>query len=154
MKHAPLQASVPTRLTACYHCAHAFEAPIKAINATCPACCKRLTLTDIIIKGQHASRRVETCGIVFVEKKSQLAAADVFGGEAVEVLGELKGNVRTAGHVVIGRKAKWTGDCEAPLLVVEAGAVIDGGFFRINADRLNDEDRFSDDRADEPQVSA
>lgn len=136
MRHEALQATVPTRITACYHCAHSFAAPVKAINATCPACCKRLTLSDVVVKGMHASRRVETCGIVFVEKKSQLSAGDVFGGEAVEVLGELKGNVRTAGHVVIGRKAKWSGDCEAPLLVVEAGAVIEGGFFRINAGRV------------------
>lgn len=133
MRYTPPQVSVPTRLTACYHCGRSFAAPIKAINATCPSCCKRLVLSDIVVKGQHQSRRVETCGIVFVEKKSQLAASDIFGGEAVEVLGELRGNVRTAGHVVIGRKARWTGDCEAPTLVVEPGAVIDGGFFRINA---------------------
>jgi len=128
------------RSTACYHCGHVFDAPVKAINATCPACCKRLTLTDVIIKGQQSERRIETCGIVFVEKKSRLAAGDVFGGEAVEVLGELKGNVRTAGHVVIGKKATWRGDCHSPVLVVEAGARIEGFFHIVPKSDAHDRD--------------
>lgn len=124
----PPPAASPERRITCVHCRGTFTIGCKALSATCPHCYKRLPLGDLIYSGQHSGPAVQTAGIVFVDKKGTLEAPTVEGGEAVEVLGTLRGNVTTHGHVVIGKKATWTGDCVAPVLVVEPGATIAGYF--------------------------
>lgn len=123
--HAP-------RAVRCIHCAETMHVSTKAETATCPRCYKRQTVQDVIVDTEKMGARVETTGILFIKKKGRVWAPGVKAGEAVEVLGELKANVETKGHVVIGETARWRGDCKARLLVVEEGARIEGGFFCID----------------------
>jgi cytoskeletal protein CcmA (bactofilin family) len=106
----------------------------KAQSATCPSCYKRQTVQDVIVDTDKTGARVETTGILFIKRKGRVWAPGVKAGDAVEVLGELKANVETHGHVVIGETARWKGDCKARLLIVEDGARIDGGYFCIDPD--------------------
>lgn len=137
------------RAVVCYHCRAALNVPASAHTATCPKCYKRLVLNDVIIEDERMGGRVESCGIVFIKRQGRVSAPTVQAYEAVEVLGTLHANVSTPGHVIIGKKAEWKGDCTAKLLVIEDGARIKGGFFRINAEKMIDEeqDRAVEERA-------
>ncbi|MBL8877244.1 MAG: polymer-forming cytoskeletal protein [Phycisphaerae bacterium] len=104
----------------------------KAETTTCPSCYKRQTVRDVIVDTDRTGGRVETTGILFIKRKGRVWAPGVRAGDAVEVLGELKADVVTHGHVVIGETARWRGDCKAKILIVEDGARIDGGFFCID----------------------
>lgn len=106
--------------------------PLKAESATCPTCYKRQTVRDVVVETDRTGGRVETTGILFIKRKGRVWAPGVRAGDAVEVLGELKADVVTHGHVVIGETARWRGDCTARILIVEDGARIDGGFFCID----------------------
>lgn len=125
-------ATGPTRAVQCIHCRAVMHVPQKAETATCPTCYKRQTVHDVVVESDRTGGRVETTGILFIKRKGRVWAPGVRAGDAVEVLGELKADVVTHGHVVIGETARWRGDCKAKILIVEDGARIDGGYFCID----------------------
>jgi hypothetical protein len=52
-------------------------------------------------------------------------------GTGVDIAGVLSAKVSTFGCIKLAPSARVRGDCEARSLVVEEGAVIEGGFYRI-----------------------
>lgn len=52
--------------------------------------------------------------------------ADIFVGEAI-VNGAVNGNICTTNKLTLGRAARVVGDIEAPRLVIEDGAILEGG---------------------------
>jgi cytoskeletal protein CcmA (bactofilin family) len=115
----------------CYHCTEPIEVSESALSLSCPCCCKRIVIQDLVVSGNYAGTKVQTCGRVVVERKGDLSAASVQASDGVFVEGTLKANVRSLGPVVIGAKARWRGDCQAPRIEIEPGAAIEGGDFRI-----------------------
>lgn len=127
-----VSAAKSTRGVLCVHCRIAMHVAQRAETATCPSCYKRQTVQDVVVDADRTGGRVETTGILFVKRKGRVWAPGVRAGDAVEVLGELKADVVTHGHVVIGETARWRGNCTAKILIVEDGARIDGGYFCID----------------------
>jgi len=121
-----------TRGVLCIHCRVTMHVAQKAESMTCPHCYKRQTVRDVVVDTDRTGGRVETTGILFIKRKGRVWAPGVRAGDAVEVLGELKADVVSHGHVVIGETARWRGDCKANILIVEDGARIDGGYFCID----------------------
>ncbi len=119
------------REVTCYHCLQPFQASSHAITLTCPHCYKRVSLQDLIVHGIHHHKSVETAGIVVIERKGWLRSPNVRVVEGIEVHGRVEADVTCDGPVVLGPKAHWHGNLTAPALLVSAGAVITGGFFRI-----------------------
>ncbi len=120
----------------CYHCGHRFDASQRAISAPCPKCSKPLQIGDVVIKQAHSVRKIQTCGRLIVSPRGRVVAQVVEAMEGVEVSGYLEAAVTSGGPVTIGPKAKWKGDCKAPSLAVELGAVIERGYFVIPDDSL------------------
>ena len=120
-----------SRQVRCYHCSEPIEVSETALSLSCPCCCKRIVIQDLVVSGIYAGTKVQTCGRVVVERKGELSAAYVQASGGVFVDGSIKANVRSLGPVVIGAKARWRGDCEAPKIEIEPGAVVEGGAFRI-----------------------
>ncbi|MBX3388470.1 MAG: polymer-forming cytoskeletal protein [Phycisphaeraceae bacterium] len=148
-------ATGPTRAVQCIHCRVQMHVPQKAETATCPACYKRQTVRDVVVESDRTGGRVETTGILFIKRKGRVWAPGVRAGDAVEVLGELKADVVTHGHVVIGETARWRGDCKAKILIVEDGARIDGGFFCIDPlGELQDHEPEAESRPVEEEVKS
>lgn len=131
----------PQRTLTCYHCAHVFGVSAKAVSCNCPKCSKLLQIQDVVIKGTHSVRKLQTCGKILVEVKGKLIAPLIQSSLGVEVLGSLEGNVVTPGPVRLGKKASWKGDCTAPTLSVELGAVVTRGYFHIGPDALAESSR-------------
>lgn len=121
----------PQRTISCYLCRHRFTVAASAMTTSCPSCHKQLMVEDIVVKTIHAVRKLQTCGKIVVQKKARVVAQLVEAAEGVEVQGILEGNVVSGGHVIIGAKAEWKGDCKAPSLEVELGAKIASGYFHI-----------------------
>ncbi len=106
--------------------------PAAARTASCPVCYKGIVLDDLAVReGAGMSSRLATCGKVTIHKKARAVTRHVEAGAGVEVDGVLEAKVNSGGTVVVGAKARVKGDFSAPSLVVEEGAVIEGGFFRI-----------------------
>lgn len=123
----------PERIVVCYHCRGEIAVPAAARTASCPSCYKGIVLDDLSVRegGGGMSGRLYTCGKVTIHKKARAVTRQVEAGGGVEVDGVLEAKVNSGGTVVVGAKARVKGDCSAPSLVVEEGAVIEGGFFRI-----------------------
>lgn len=122
---------VPTRDIRCLHCDHAFGVARAAMVLTCPVCYKRIRVEDVVVNTARAMGRVETCGRVVVRRGGKVTASVVLASEAVEVLGEMQAGTVVAPVVYIGPKATWRGDLTAARIVVEPGAKVLGGRFRI-----------------------
>src|SRR3989304_5220708 len=112
----------------CTHCAQVMEVAVRAMSVFCPHCNKRLILEDYKINSYYAVREFSTCGDVIVEKKGHVVAPIKAGNLTVK--GKVQGHVTARGHVEIKKTGWLKGDLEAPCLVVENGAVLDG-FVRI-----------------------
>ena len=122
---------IPSRTVRCYHCRGAITVPLAARSASCPLCFKGLVLDDLTVRDSGYSSKLTTCGKVTVEKKAKAITRSVEACEGVEILGILEAKVTSHGPVYLAAGARMKGDCEAQSLVVEPGAVIEGGFFRI-----------------------
>lgn len=112
----------------CTHCARPTEVAVRAMSVFCPHCHKRLILENFKIDSFYAVREFSTCGDVVVEKKGHVVAPIKTG--ALTVKGKVQGHVTARGHVEIKKTGWFKGDLEAPCLMVEHGAVMDG-FVRI-----------------------
>lgn len=128
--------AAPQRKVQCYHCRHRFEIPSRALSLSCPKCAKPLVIDDVIINNAHNVRKIQTCGKVIIEKKGRVVCQAVEAQGGIEVEGYLEAKVLSGGHVKIGAKAHWKGDCSAPSLEVELGGKIERGYFIIPDDPM------------------
>lgn len=113
----------------CTHCALPTEVALRAMSIFCPHCQKRLILEDFKINSYYAVREFSTCGDVVVERKGHVVAPIKAG--SLTVKGKVQGCVTARGQVQIKKTGWFKGDLEAPCLMVEHGAVMDG-FVRIS----------------------
>lgn len=126
-----------TRKVTCYHCGAGFAVSAKAVSASCAACYKHVGLVDQIFTGEHRGTKVQTCGLVLVEKKARVIVPRIDAAESLTVLGRLEvGSARTLGKVLIARGAVWKGDCTAREVVIEPGALVQGGKFTVGLDAV------------------
>lgn len=128
MSSSLTESGAAVKLVFCTHCACPTEVAVKAMSVFCPHCNKRLILEDFKIKSYYAVREFDTCGDVVVERKGHVVAPIKAGNLTVK--GKVQGHVTARGQVEIKKTGWFKGDLEAPCLVVECGAVLDG-FVRI-----------------------
>ena len=119
------------RIVRCYHCRADIKVAAAARTASCPQCFKGLVLDDLTVRDSSYNSKLMTCGKVTVEKKAKAVSRSVEACEGVEILGTLEAKIHSHGAVYVGPGGRMKGDCEAQSLVVEPGAVIEGGFFKI-----------------------
>lgn len=119
------------RTVQCYHCRRTFDVGARAMTITCPKCFKRVQVQDVVVKEAQGLKKLQTCGKVVVEKKGRVVADLVEAHEGIEVKGIIRAAVLSGGPVVLHPKSTWRGDCRAPSLHIEPGAVIERGFFTI-----------------------
>ncbi len=119
----------------CYACLHQFQVGPTAHTARCPACTKHLNLRDVVVRRPAMIGRVETCGRVIVARRASLHAQTLIAGGGIEVDGRCQADAVCHGPVRLTRRARWSGDCAAPSIVIEPGAVIERGRFQISAGR-------------------
>lgn len=112
----------------CTHCGQATQVAVRAMSVFCPHCMKRLILEDFKIDSYYAVREFSTCGDVVVEKKGHVVAPIKAGNLIVK--GKVQGRVTARGQVQIKKTGWFKGELEAPSLIVENGATLDG-FVRI-----------------------
>src|SRR5688500_5937824 len=112
----------------CLHCNRPQEVGRKAQTITCKFCSKPLDLKDKQYSVYEARRTIETCGIVTIEKKGNVVAADKIHCGGMIVRGKVKGRIVSRGPVLVGPEAEIRGDVTAPAIAVGAGAVLEGRY--------------------------
>jgi Polymer-forming cytoskeletal len=112
----------------CLYCEKPQEVGRKAISVTCKYCNKSLKLEDLRFAAYQAQRKVDTCGIVTIEKKGNVVVSDKMLCGGLVVRGKLKGDVHSRGPVLVGPEAELRGDVTAPTLAVGAGAILEGRY--------------------------
>ena len=120
-----------TKSVKCYHCRQNFDVSPKAVSTSCPKCNKPVVVQDQVISTLKIVQKMQTCGHVIIKKRGRVIAGVIEGQLGIEVQGVLNGNASSDGHVVIGAKARWKGDCRAPSLEIKPGAKIESGYFQI-----------------------
>jgi len=115
----------------CYHCGERFDVAARAMTVSCPKCNKGVLIDDIIVKDAQGVSKMQTCGKIIVRKGARVIAQLVEANEGIEVQGLMDSKVVCRGPVLIGPKAQWKGDLQAPTLEVKLGAKIEKGYFEI-----------------------
>ncbi|MCA9300149.1 MAG: polymer-forming cytoskeletal protein [Phycisphaerales bacterium] len=103
----------------------------KTMSTSCPKCAKALMVDDVIVKSAQGVRKIQTCGKIRVTRRGRVVAQLVEAHEGIECEGIMEANVVSGGHVTIGAKARWKGDCRAPSITIKPGANVEGGWFCI-----------------------
>jgi cytoskeletal protein CcmA (bactofilin family) len=127
----PPKESNPGRPVRCYHCKGEVYVPMAARSASCPLCHRGLILDDLRVHEGFAGK-LTTCGKILIDKKGRAVTRQIEGCEGVDILGAVEARVISQGNVFLGKTARVKGDFEAPTIVVERGAVLEG-MFRIGA---------------------
>ncbi len=129
MASSPLQTGKSDdRVTVnCLYCERPNELARRTMTFTCRHCNKALRLEDLRFAGYQATRAVETCGVITVEKKGNVVSTRVHCGGLI-VRGRLRGNVVSRGPVLVGPEAEIKGDVTAPSLAVGPGAILEGQY--------------------------
>ncbi|MDX2148858.1 MAG: polymer-forming cytoskeletal protein [Planctomycetota bacterium] len=117
-------ASQPQRSVSCYHCGHAMKFSPHARSGSCPKCHRRVNLDDIEITTKFWGGAIETCGRIVIRPGARVRARSVRSGDGIRIEGELEGAIVSFGPVVIGPRARWQGELEAPELRIEEGALV------------------------------
>jgi len=115
-----------TRDVVCYHCRGRIEVPQAARTVTCPCCFKGLLLDDLVVSTSGWPGKLETCGVVRIDKRARTVTRFVLAGDGVEVQGVLEARVSTSGGVLVRRGGHVKGDIEATSITVEPGATMEG----------------------------
>ena len=117
----------------CYHCGETIEVSPRTKSISCPRCNKPVLIEDIVIKTYIGLTNIETCGKLIVQRRGYAVAKNrIVAHGGIEVKGRLQcAQAVTAGKILITKKAEWTGDLNATSLIVEPGAVINGGHFKV-----------------------
>jgi len=131
MARQSVQSRSSERAIRCYHCGASFEVSARAMTVGCPKCGKQLLVDDIVVKTTQQVRKLQTCGRIVVQPKGRVVADLVEAHEGIECRGLVRTKCYQGGPVLIGAKGTWKGDCAAPSLRVEAGAVIEQGLFTV-----------------------
>ncbi len=111
------------RTVACPFCFREFSVPLEAISVPCASCNRRIELEDLLVT-EHITRDLMTGSSVLVRATASVTG-NIHAGEIV-VHGIVRGNLRSAGRIVITRGARVFGDLRARALLLEEGAVIQG----------------------------
>lgn len=128
----PESLAAPTqREVKCHHCTRAFRVAETMRSTICPHCGRHVCLDDLVATKRHVAGTLATCGKLIVEAKSQLTMRAVAALEGVEIRGRVEGNVNTPGAAVVGPTARIKGNIAASSIVIEPGAVIEGGYLEI-----------------------
>ncbi|HYE61608.1 MAG TPA: polymer-forming cytoskeletal protein [Phycisphaerales bacterium] len=122
----PPKESVPGRPVRCYHCKGELTVPMAARSASCPLCHRGLILDDLLVRDSGFAGKLTTCGKVLIEKKGRAVTRQIEACQGVDILGAVEAKVVSYGTVYLGKTARVKGDFEAPEIVVERGAVLEG----------------------------
>jgi hypothetical protein len=125
----------------CYHCGRRMEVGARTMSTSCPGCHKTLKVEDIVVKSYTGVVNLETCGRLIVRPKGHaVAKSRIVALAGIEVKGRIHcKRAMSEGQVLLSKKSEWKGDLRAASLVVESGAVILGGHFKVPVDPLEPE---------------
>lgn len=90
---------------------------------------------DVLIDHACVTGAVQANGAVVVARDGCCVASNIDAGRVV-VAGGMKGSVRARQDVRLQAGSCFSGDCAADKLIVDEGAIIEGGFFEIGRARL------------------
>jgi cytoskeletal protein CcmA (bactofilin family) len=115
-----------TRVIECFDCRRQQEVSGAATSTICPSCSAHIDLSDYKIATSF-SRFIRTTGEVHVTTKGDLSSSSVRCSRAV-IEGRLRGNLDSAGPIIIYTSGKIPGKVSASEIVIEKRAEVQ--FFR------------------------
>lgn len=116
----------------CNACFTRFAVSAKAKSARCPGCTEPWQTGDIALARGAGLSSVRTAGVVHVQPGAHFRGRSVYGASGMYVEGRVEASACSGGAIVhLAPGARWRGDMRAESLVVEDGAIIEGGFFEI-----------------------
>lgn len=115
-----------TRVIECFDCHRKQEVSGAATSTICPSCSAHIDLSDYKITTSF-SRSIRTTGEVHVTGKGDLSSSSVCCRRAV-IEGRLRGNLDSAGPIIIYTSGKILGKLSASEMVIEKRAQVQ--FFR------------------------
>jgi hypothetical protein len=123
---------LPPRPVHCAACGTSFAVSARAVSFRCPKCTAPYSVSDVVVSHAQWNGAIQTDGCVHIAPGAQYRARSLHVTEHLYVEGTVESNSAACGGTAyLTTTSRWKGDCRAAKLVVEAGAIIDGGFFEI-----------------------
>lgn len=129
-----MPAPLPPRPVHCAACGTSFSVPARAVSFRCPKCTAPYSVDDVVVSHAQWNGAIQTDGCVHIALGAHYRARSLHVTEHLYVEGVVdSANAACGGTAHLASSARWRGDCRAARLVVEEGAVIEGGYFEIGA---------------------
>jgi hypothetical protein len=125
----------PTRSIACPCCGHGFDVSERALSLRCPRCTTPLAIGDVCLRTGVCAAAIRAVGRVMIERAARFCGRHMVATAGLIVDGSIESEAWCGGTVRLGPAARWKGSCRAPALIVEEGAVIEGGYFAVGPAR-------------------
>lgn len=127
---------LPPRPVHCAACGTSFTVSARAVSFRCPKCTAPYSVSDVVVSHAQWNGAIQTDGCVHIARGAQYRASSLHVTEHLHVEGKVESNsVACGGTAYFAATAHWKGDCRAATLIVEEGAIIEGGYFEIGASR-------------------
>lgn len=107
------------------------------MSLRCPRCTTPLAIGDVALRVGVCAATIRAVGRVLVERAARYVGVQVVATTGIDVEGTLESDAWCGGTVRLGPAARWKGACRARALVVEEGAVIEGGHFSVGPGARN-----------------
>ena len=125
-------AIVPQREIHCVACGFDFQVSARALTMRCPRCTVPWTVGDMIVSRGCSTSSVQTVGTIHVEHAAYFKGRTLYASHELYVDGKVDATSGGGGDVVhLSHRSRWKGDVRARRLVVEPGAIIEGGYFQV-----------------------
>lgn len=92
-----------------------------------------LAIGDVRLSTGVCAAAIRVVGGVFIERAARYLGRQLVATAGMVVDGTIESDARCGGTVRLGPYSRWKGSCRALSLVVEEGAVIEGGYFSVGA---------------------
>ena len=134
--HALPDGPAPKHTVRCSACDHRFDVSPKALTLRCPRCTAPMSIGDVVLTAGACCSMIQAVGQVFIGPFARFKGRVLRATGAMRVEGRVETSEASCGETfTLVSGSRWKGNCRAPRMIVEEGAVIDGGFFRVGENR-------------------
>lgn len=120
----------------CHHCGSWIDVPGRSQTSSCPRCYRQITTADVHVRKVHWGGSLRTCGRLFVGERGRVITKLAIASAGAEIRGSFEGLLVAGGPVLVAATGLVRGGIRAPRLIVEPGAILEGGPFALPADPI------------------
>ncbi|MFK7884652.1 MAG: polymer-forming cytoskeletal protein [Phycisphaerales bacterium] len=135
-RNAPRLPAHATRAIRCYRCGSSFETSAFAESTCCASCGGAVRVPNITVDRGHWGGSLQTAGCLHVTAGSTVRANLVVASGDILIDGTVHAMLIAGGTIRVTQHAQLRGGARCKTLIIEPGAIVQGGPFESHSDAL------------------